>query len=430
MSWLMSSRRHLPLALVALLIAPPLAGSCGSSGTSPQGTGGTKPDGSAAATGGSGPPGTGGAEAGTGGAKVGTGGANDGTGGATTGSGGSGGSMPGSGGTSGASGSAGPGDGSGGRASTGSGGSGGAAGEGGAGVAGRSGSGGAGVAGAPARGGSGGGAAGRGGNAGSAGGGSSCTAGALAAGNTTKTIQVGGVSRSYIMHVPASYTGTKPVPLVLDFHGLGGTGSQEQSASGYQKIADQEGFLILFPNGIDNAWNIGPCCTNSRDVDDLGFAKAMVTATTAQACIDPKHIYATGISMGGGMSHYLACNAADVFAAVAPAAFDLLVPDEEPCAPSRPISVLTFRGSADTVVPYAGGQGSSGRITFLGAQASFQRWVGLDGCTAPTTVDGECTYYKTCSASVEVGLCVKQGGGHAGGDPAVGWAFLSRFALP
>jgi len=232
------------------------------------------------------------------------------------------------------------------------------------------------------------------------------------------------------LHVPTSYTGKTPVPLVLDFHALGGTGSQEQSLSGYQAIADREGFPIVFPDGIDNAWNIGPCCTNSRTVDDLGFAKGMVAAIVAQACIDTKRIYATGFSMGGGMSHYLACNAADVFAAAAPASFDLLVPDEEPCAPSRPISVLTYRGTADTTVPYAGGLGPSGKVTFLGAQGSFQRWASIDGCVTPTTADGDCTYYKTCSAGVEVGLCVKQGGGHAPGDPEVGWAFLSRFSLP
>jgi alpha-beta hydrolase superfamily lysophospholipase len=117
-------------------------------------------------------------------------------------------------------------------------------------------------------------------------------------------------------------------------------------------------------------------------------------------------------------------------AAVAPASFDLLVPDEEPCAPSRPISVLTFRGTTDTTVPYAGGKGPSGKITFLGAQGSFQRCAGIDGCMTPTTADGDCTYYKTCTAGVEVGLCVKQGGGHAPGDANVGWSFLSRFSLP
>jgi polyhydroxybutyrate depolymerase len=232
------------------------------------------------------------------------------------------------------------------------------------------------------------------------------------------------------LHVPSNYAVSKRVPLVFDFHALGGTGSGEQSSSGYQAIADKEGFLIAFPNGIDNAWNIGPCCTNSRDVDDLGFAKAMVADVSGVGCVDGKHVYATGVSMGGGMSHYLACNAADIFAAVAPAAFDLLVPDEEPCAPSRPISVIAFRGTADTVVPYAGGKGSSGRITFLGAQASFSRWSQIDSCVAPTTTDGDCTYYKQCGAGVEVGLCVKQGGGHAAGDANVGWAFLTRFSLP
>jgi len=238
------------------------------------------------------------------------------------------------------------------------------------------------------------------------------------------------MNRTYILHVPTAYTGKTPVPLVLDFHALGGTGSQEQSLSGYQAIADREGFPILFPDGIDNAWNIGPCCTNSRTVDDLGFAKGMVAAIVAQACIDTNRVYATGFSMGGGMSHYLACNAADVFAAVAPASFDLLVPDEEPCAPSRPISVITYRGTADTTVPYAGGKGPSGKVTFLGAQGSFQRWASIDGCMTPTTANGDCTYYKTCSGGVEVGLCVKQGGGHAPGDANVGWSFLSRFSLP
>lgn len=286
--------------------------------------------------------------------------------------------------------------------------------------------------GGPAAGGSAG--AGRGGGTGTTtgggGAGSSCSGASLPAGNTNRTIQIGTTSRSYILHVPSGYTGTKPVPLVLDFHALGGSGSQEQSSSGYQAIADKQGFIILFPNGIDNAWNIGPCCTSSPDVDDLGFAKGMVAALVAEACIDTKRVYATGFSMGGGMCQYLACNAADMFAAVAPSSFDLLVPDEEPCAPSRPISVLAYRGTADTTVPYAGGLGPSGRITFLGAQGSFQRWATIDGCASATTTDGDCTYQSTCTAGVEIGLCVKQGGGHAPGDANVGWTFLSKFTLP
>jgi hypothetical protein len=118
--------------------------------------------------------------------------------------------------------------------------------------------------------------------------------------------------RGHNSRVLTEFPGVSAVPFVLDFHGLGGSGMQQQSSSGFQAVADREGFLIAFPDGIDNAWNIGPCCTNSRDVDDVGFAKAMIAAISAAGCVDPQRVYATGFSMGGGMSQYLACHAADV----------------------------------------------------------------------------------------------------------------------
>ncbi len=243
-------------------------------------------------------------------------------------------------------------------------------------------------------------------------------------------VDVGGTMRSYVLHVPASYTGDTAVPLVLDFHGLGGSGSQQQGSSGFQAVSDREGFLVAFPDGIDNAWNIGPCCTNSRDVDDLGFAKAMVESIAADGCVDLERVYSTGFSMGGGMSHFLACNAADVFAAVFPAAFDLITDIDPDCTPARPISVLSWRGEGDTVVPFGGGPGSSGRVTFLGAEQSRDRWAEINGCTGTPTADGNCTTYEQCTDGVQVGLCAIPGGSHAPGDAEVGWAFLSQFSLP
>ncbi len=257
-----------------------------------------------------------------------------------------------------------------------------------------------------------------------------CASSSVESGDTDLMVDVGGTSRSFILHIPASYDGSAPVPFILDLHPLGGSGSQEQQGSGYQRIADDEGLVIAFPDGIDNAWNVGPCCTNSRDVDDVAFARAIVETVAAQACIDLKRVYAVGFSMGGGMSHYLACQATDVFAAVAPAAFDLLVPEEQTCEPSRPISVLTFRGTQDTTSPFDGGPGPSGRATFEGAYGSFERWREMDGCNEVNSVDGECTTYTECSDGVEVALCVKDGGGHATGDASVGWAFLKRFVMP
>jgi len=259
----------------------------------------------------------------------------------------------------------------------------------------------------------------------------------LTPGETTVSLPFGGTTRSYILHVPASYTGASPVPLVLDFHPILSNATFERGNSGYATLSDQQGFIVAFPNGIDNAWNVGPCCTTSRTVDDGGFARAVVSKIESEACVDQKRVYAVGYSMGGGMSHFLACNAADVFAAVAPSAFDLLTEDEEPCHPSRPITEITFRGTADPIVPYAGGasrppNGLNVTIHFLGAVGTSQKWASLDGCTgSPSATDANgCQTYSSCSAGVEVTLCTAQGGGHVTGDPNVGWAMLKKHPMP
>jgi polyhydroxybutyrate depolymerase len=263
-----------------------------------------------------------------------------------------------------------------------------------------------------------------------------CPETVLAPGETTTTLQVGGVSRTFILHVPSSYNGKTPVPLVLDWHGLGSSGSGQKGVSGYKALSDSEGFIIAWPNGLENAWNIGPCCTTSRTVDDLGFARAIVTDIQHRACVDPKRVYSDGYSMGGGMSHYLACNAADVFAAVAPSAFDLLAADEEPCKPARPISVILFRGTADPIVPYEGGpsnppNGLNVTIHFQGAEATFKTWAGLNGCTGePMAGTAGCQTYAQCKEGTEVTLCTKQNGSHDPGDAKQGWAFMQKHPMP
>jgi polyhydroxybutyrate depolymerase len=263
-----------------------------------------------------------------------------------------------------------------------------------------------------------------------------CPATALAAGDSNQMITIGSMTRRYIRHVPPGYDGKKPVPLLIDWHPLTQTGQYQRGASGYAAVADREGFIALYPDGIDNAWNIGPCCTQSRMVDDLGFAKAMVTKLESEGCIDPKRIYSAGYSMGGGMTHYLGCNAADIFAAISPAAFDLLEENEEPCKPARPISVLAFRGTADPIVPYAGGESSPpvayplDPIHFLGAEGTFKKWSMLNMCTGTPETSGACQTYKQCAGGVETTLCTKQGGGHDTGDAEMGWAAMKRFTLP
>lgn len=263
-----------------------------------------------------------------------------------------------------------------------------------------------------------------------------CPSPALQPGDSTQTVEVGAVTRSYVLHVPSAYDGSKPVPLVLDFHPLNGSGMQQRMASTFPPVTDPEGVVMAFPTGLPgprgNAWDVGPCCV---DADDVGFARAVAKQVAATACIDPQRVYATGFSMGGGMAHVLACQAADVFAAVAPSSFDLLQENVGNCLPPRPITVISFRGSADTLVPYAGGYSAvvpGMPVTFLGAQATFQKWGEIDGCTdAPSTPDANgCSTIAGCGGGVEVVLCTAQGVGEEYADATIGWPVLKRHTLP
>lgn len=245
----------------------------------------------------------------------------------------------------------------------------------------------------------------------------------LTAGETTRTLNIGGTSRNYILHIPSGYTGKSPVPFLIDFHPLTQTATFEKGNSGYLAKSNSEGFIVAFPNGINNTWNLNNAISSSG-VDDFGFVKAIVADVKTNTCIDSKRIYAAGFSMGGGMSHFLACNAADIFAATAPNAFDLT--SGQNCAPARPISVLTTRGTADAIVAY-GGNG-----VFLGAVASFKKWGEINKCTdTPAAADSNnCQFYKQCAANVSVGLCTQQGGGHATGNANIGWEFLKAHPMP
>lgn len=139
---------------------------------------------------------------------------------------------------------------------------------------------------------------------------------ALLAGNHPRTLPFGGLTRTYQVHVPASYDGSVVVPLVMDFHGFTSNGGQQAALSGMVQLSDREGFIVAHPDGVNNAWNVGLCCGNAG-IDDVGFIRAVVAAIGAEANVDPQRIYATGLSNGGAISQRLACEAADLFAAAA-----------------------------------------------------------------------------------------------------------------
>lgn len=263
-----------------------------------------------------------------------------------------------------------------------------------------------------------------------------CPSPALTAADTRRTVTVDSLDRSYVLHIPRTYDGNKPVPLIVDFHMGGDSGSTELSDSPYPAETDPEGVVMAFPDGrkgpAGTGWNIGPCCV--EDVNDVAFAKALVEQVRSIACIDPSRVYAVGVGTGGGMAYHVACHAADVFAAVAPAAWDLLAQNVGDCKPTRPITVISFRGTADTIVPYIGGESAvvpGMKITFLGAKATFDKWAELDRCTgSPSAEDSNgCSTYSNCQDGVEVFLCTKPEGHQDPGKASVAWPVLKRHPL-
>jgi len=265
-------------------------------------------------------------------------------------------------------------------------------------------------------------------------------------------------ARQYNVYVPTSYDGSTPVPLVLDFHGWTSNPAAQEGISGFKQLADAHGFIVAYPQGYDPAgtrlsWNAGTCCdpASAAGLDDVGLVRAIVADIESNANIDPLRIYATGLSNGGGMSHRLACEAADLFAAVSPVACPLLLDPFSACQPIRPIPVLTFAGLTDVVVPYAGGESQPfPGVFFPPAPDSFAYWVGADGCGggSPDVAEdlgngASCATYTACSAGVKVGLCSIHGtavptySGHIlyfntdGINVAQrAWDFMSQFTLP
>ena len=259
----------------------------------------------------------------------------------------------------------------------------------------------------------------------------------LKAGDNKATLQFGGRSRSYVVYVPSSVKSGTAVPLIFDFHGHGGSASQEESSSGWKKKADQVGFIMVYPDGVDSSWNVGNCCglAMSDNVDDVGFTKAMIEAVSKAACIDAKRIYATGMSNGAGFVHRLGCEAADVIAAIAAASADLVT---DPCKPVRPISELSIRGLSDTTVAYAGGNTGSTGWYDPGAKKSLDLWKDIDQCTgSETTTHQYCESYTSCAAGVEITLCSLPNTGHDTYNNAVGmsvpdvaWEMFQRQPMP
>jgi polyhydroxybutyrate depolymerase len=194
-----------------------------------------------------------------------------------------------------------------------------------------------------------------------------------------RTIRVNDVVRKYVLHVPESRTRDVPRPLVLVFHGGGGNAQNMPRFTGFDRVADTNGFIVAYPDSFNKHWN------DSRGLspaDDVGFIRALIAELQTSYKIDPRRVYATGISNGGFFSNRLACDLTDKIAAIASVAATMpeaLVPA---CKPSRPISVMFIHGTKDPLVPIEGGPVARTHGNAVSLERAAQFWRDWDQTSA------------------------------------------------
>jgi polyhydroxybutyrate depolymerase len=246
-------------------------------------------------------------------------------------------------------------------------------------------------------------------------------------GSVTVSLQSGGLLRTSIVHVPDKYDPDKGAMLVLNFHGFSSAGWQQALLTRMSQASDERGFIVAYPEGIAASWNAGDCCGTawSDSVNDVGFVRDLLDRLEDDYCIDPKRVFATGMSNGGFFSHRLACDVSDRIAAVAPVAGVLGI---DGCSPKRPVPILDFHGTSDPLVPYGGGTPLVPQLgvglVFTSVADSMEYWRKANGCSAfDDTIyqngDATCTQYKDCAQGAATVLCTIDGGGHTwpGGVP-------------
>lgn len=246
------------------------------------------------------------------------------------------------------------------------------------------------------------------------------------------------MNRTYIIHLPPAAKQKTPMPLVFCFHGGGGNGEQmvKLTHGGFNDLADTDGFIVVYPDGLDAKWNDGRD-PNFSQADDVGFVAAMIRQFSKTYNVDLKRIYATGISNGSHMTMRLARDLSEQFVAVAPVAYGMSEKEAAQPIASTPISVLVMTGTQDPLIPWQGGEtndleGERMLGPILSVPDAVKLIAAFDQCNAtPKTAwipdndpaDGTRVRVETYgggSQGTEVVLYTIVGGGHSW---PVGWQY-------
>lgn len=249
-------------------------------------------------------------------------------------------------------------------------------------------------------------------------------------------IEYDGLRRRYKLYIPQSAKDAA-VPLVLILHGRGANAESMilLTRKGFNKLADQEGFIVAYPDAIEMNWNDGRSDEQSNDrairenIDDVGFLSHLIDNIIVNYNVDPGRVYVTGISNGAIMAYRLACELSHRIAAIAPVDGNIPLMYKPECFPAEPVSVLAINNTEDPIVPFEGGEvtGNFERVKLgrlLSVKESTDFWIKRNNCAPVPLVkelpdrdpyDGTrviITKYINIAEGNEVILYTVEGGGH------------------
>ncbi|WP_334833991.1 extracellular catalytic domain type 1 short-chain-length polyhydroxyalkanoate depolymerase [Nostoc sp.] len=227
--------------------------------------------------------------------------------------------------------------------------------------------------------------------------------------------------RTYYFYTPKSYDPNHPMPLVLVFHGDAGSGHSISDVTRFNNLAEQKGFIVVYPDGINQKWSLRG--NSQGKIDDVLFVSALIDHLKQEINIDSHKIYATGFSRGGILTQALACKLSDKIAAFASVAGSLPVRLKPNCQPQTPISMMIVNGTNDRDVLYEGDDHTQrGALVSISDMVSF--WRSHDRCISPTaspllsdtnsskSSKVKTTQYSNCSGNSEVLQLAVVDGGH------------------
>jgi polyhydroxybutyrate depolymerase len=217
----------------------------------------------------------------------------------------------------------------------------------------------------------------------------------------------GVVRRTYALHLPVRQSRIF-FPLVLLFHGGGGTGGTILRRTDFARKADAEGFIVAAPDGIYGGWNDGRGTVNPN-IDDVRFVKELIASLKAKLPIDVTRIYATGISNGGMFTARLGCELSDILTAIATVAGPL--PANLSRSRPNPIAVLGIQGDADPRLPFDGTRANSKAGQIKSAADTMNFWASVNSCNPTPTI-------KRLPSTINDGTSIDQFT-YSGGSPGV-----------